>query len=403
MSLGEYSRAVIELDGGFPADSPAPWTFPAAEEQVPELLAEQLYTERWMFHGPKFQGVAELVAVGERHVRGVLRTPEAPGALLDNAGQLLGYWIMSRLPSRTTVFPVGMRRIRFYGEHPVPGEWLDCVVRVVSVTDEELEADVQLIRGGRVWAEVDGWRDRRFDSNPAIRAVDRRPERATLSEERPGGWALVREQWPDLATRDLIMRNLLAGSERQLYAEQPPRRKRAWLLGRIAAKDAVRRMLWQDGEGAIFPAELRIGNDPSGAPVVSGAYGRELPALTVSIAHRDTLGVAIARPGPCGIDVEAVEDRPASTVSAALTDAELALLGAQEALWFTRFWAAKEAVAKRLRTGLRGDPRAFTVVGADGERLTIEVGGIRYPVWHTTIATPAKDYVVAWTENEDDH
>ncbi|WP_181775749.1 beta-ketoacyl synthase N-terminal-like domain-containing protein [Amycolatopsis pittospori] len=402
-SLGEYSQAVIELADGFPPEPPTPWTFPVDAEETPDLRAEQLYTERWMFHGPKFQGVSELVAVGERHVRGVLRTPEAPGALLDNAGQLLGYWIMSRLPERTTVFPVGMRRIRFYGEHPVPGEWLDCVIRVVSVTDAELEADVQLIRGGRVWAEVDGWRDRRFDSNPVIRAVDRRPERATLSEARPEGWALVREQWPDLATRDLIMRNLLAGKERELYAGQPPRRKRAWLLGRIAAKDAIRRMLWADGEGDVFPAELRIGNDSSGAPVVSGAYGRQLPELTVSIAHRDALGVAIARPGPCGIDIEAVEERPRGTVSAALSDAELPLRGEPEALWFTRFWAAKEAVAKRLRTGLRGDPRAFTVVGADDRRLTVAVGGTRYPVWHTTISTPAKDYVVAWTENEDDH
>lgn len=334
-------------------------------------------------------------------MRGVLRTPDAPGALLDNAGQLLGYWIMSRLPARTTVFPVGMRRIRFYGEHPLPGDRLDCVVRIVSVTDAELEADVQLSRSGRVWAEIEGWRDRRFDSNPVIRAMDRRPERATLSEERPGGWALVREQWPDLATRELIMRNVLAGQERQAYAGQSPRRRRTWLLGRIAAKDAVRRLLWTDGAGDIFPAELRIGNDLSGAPTVSGAYGRSLPELTVSIAHRDALGVAIARRGPCGIDIEAVEDRPESTVAAALGPAERALLGEPEALWFTRFWAAKEAVAKRLRTGLRGDPRAFAVVGADDGRLVVAAGGARYPVWHTTITTAAKDYVVAWTENEE--
>ncbi|MBE1578038.1 acyltransferase domain-containing protein [Amycolatopsis roodepoortensis] len=392
--LGDYSRAVIDLDAGFPADPPGAWTFPAERERTPDLRAEQLYTDRWMFHGPKFQGVEELVAVGDRHVRGVLRTPEAPGALLDNAGQLLGYWIMSRLPARTTVFPVGMRRIRFYGEHPLPGDRVDCVVHVVSVTDAELEADVQLIRGGgRVWAEIEGWRDRRFDSNPVIRAMDRRPERATLSEERPGGWALVREQWPDPATRELIMRNVLAGEERQAYADQPPPRRRGWLLGRIAAKDAVRRLLWTDGAGDIFPAELRVGNDSSGAPEVSGAYGRTLPELTVSIAHRDALGVAIARRGPCGIDVEAVEDR----TSAALGEVERALLGEPEALWSTRFRAAKEAVAKRLRAG----PRGFTVVGVDDGRLTVAVSGTRYPVWHTTITTPAKDYVVAWTENDD--
>nr|WP_244199514.1 beta-ketoacyl synthase N-terminal-like domain-containing protein [Amycolatopsis thailandensis] len=179
VSLGEYSRAVVGLAAGFPSDRPRPWTFPDGSEQTPDLLAEQLYTERWMFHGPKYQGVEDLVAVGERHVRGVLRTPEAPGALLDNAGQLLGYWIMSRLSDRTTVFPVGMRRIRFYGEHPLPGERLDCVVRVVSVTGSELEADVQLVHRGRVWAQIEGWRDRRFDSDPVVRVRPRetRPDR----------------------------------------------------------------------------------------------------------------------------------------------------------------------------------------------------------------------------------
>ncbi|SOE61062.1 Acyl transferase domain-containing protein [Streptomyces sp. OV198] len=423
-SLGPYARAVVELAQDRPRFTPPePWTFPAAREEKPELTAAELYSRRWMFHGPRFQGLSELTAVGDRHVRGVLVTPPAPGALLDNVGQLLGYWIMARQPVRTTVFPVGMREIRFHGPHPAPGERLECLIRITSVTDATLEADMQLVHRGRVWAEFSGWQDRRFDSNPRIREVDREPERYTLSRMQPGGWTLVHEEWPDLATRELIMRNILAGKERERYAAHAPRGRRQWLLGRIAAKDAVRNVLWDTGAGPVYPAEVRVGNDPAGRPFVTGGYGRTLPELHVSIAHRGETAVAMARrEGPCGIDIEEVTDRPEGTLAVALTTAERELLtslvhrpgGAPERLWFTRFWAAKEAVAKARGTGLGGEPKQFEITSVDGDRLTVRTAGEDYRVRHCALTTPRpsagpdKEYVVAWTavndqENEDDH
>lgn len=396
-----YSQATVELAPEYPANAPAPWTFPASDEQEPETKAAQLYDERWMFHGPRFQGVSELTAVGERHVRAVLTTPAAPGALLDNVGQVLGYWIMSRLRERTTVFPVGMREIRFHGPHPAPGERLDCLVKITGLTGEFLDADMQLVHKGQVWAEFTGWRDRRFDSTPHIRQADRTPERSTLSIEQPGGWAFVREEWPDLATRELIMRNYLAGAERDAYESRPPRGRRQWLLGRIAAKDAVRQFLWARGEREMFPAELRIFNDEGGRPHVTGAYGRELPPLTISVAHRAEAGVAIARPGPCGIDVEEVGARRESTVDAALGTGELALfasLPGDPERWFARFWTAKEAVAKLLGTGLRGEPRDFEVIAAEPDELTVRAAGRHHLVRCADVVHPPRRYVVAWTE-----
>ncbi|MCR6482421.1 polyketide synthase dehydratase domain-containing protein [Amycolatopsis sp. OK19-0408] len=396
-----YSQAVVELAPAYPADAPAPWRFAAETEQVPATTAAELYADRWMFHGPRFQGVTELTAVGDRHARAVLTTPAAPGALLDNVGQVLGYWIMSRLTDRTTVFPVAMREIRFHGPHPAPGERLECLVKITSLTEEFLDADMQLVHRGRVWAEFTGWRDRRFDSTPDVRQADRTPERSTLSKEQPGGWALVREQWPDLATRELIMRNYLAGAERDAYEHRPPRGRRQWLLGRIAAKDAVRQFLWAGGEPEMFPAELRIGNDEAGRPFATGAYGRVLPPLTVSVAHRGEVGVAIARHGPCGIDVEEVAARSGSTVDAALGAGEQALfasLAGDPERWFARFWTAKEAVAKLLGTGLRGEPRDFEVVAAGAAELTVRAAGRDHRVRCADVAHPPRRYVVAWTE-----
>ncbi|MFD4601231.1 beta-ketoacyl synthase N-terminal-like domain-containing protein [Streptomyces sp. NPDC058464] len=412
VTFGPTARAVIELAPHHSAPPAAP-AHPPTPERTPDHTAAELYSERWMFHGPAFQGVTELTAIGDRHVRGVITTPTAPGALLDNVGQILGYWIMSTRTERTVVFPVQMREMRFHGPHPAPGTEVGCLVRITSLTDTVLEADVELTVGDRVWARIDGWQDRRFDNDPHTRPVERFPERNTLSEARPGGWTLLHERWPDLASRELIMRNSLGGAERSEYAARPPRGRRQWLLGRIAAKDAVRQWLWEHGEGPVFPAELRVHNDALGRPYVVGVHGRSLPALDVSLAHRAEAAVAIVRPhtpgpGP-GIDLEEVTERDPAALQAALGADELRLLHAlsadgSTALWFTRFWAAKEAVAKAEGTGFDGRPRDFTVLDAasDGSRLLVSGRLERaYPVHCAPVrnppALPDRDYVVAWT------
>nr|WP_307059127.1 polyketide synthase [Streptomyces achromogenes] len=415
VSFGPRARATVELAGTHPAPPPAPWPARPGPERTPDHTAAQLYDERWMFHGPAFRGVTELTAIGDRHVRGVITTPAAPGALLDNVGQILGYWIMATLSERTVVFPVGMREMRFHGPHPTPGTRVGCLVRITSLTDAFLEADVQLTVDGTVWAELRGWQDRRFDNDPSTRPVERFPERHTLSETRPGGWQLLHERWPDLASRELIMRNSLGGAERAQYAEHAPRGRRQWLLGRIAAKDAVRQWLWDHGEGPVFPAELRVRNDAAGRPYVTGEHGRPLPPLDVSLAHCAEAGVAIVRPhrpgpGP-GIDVEEVVERTPQTLATALGTDELALLGAlsaagggSEALWFTRFWAAKEAVAKAEGTGFGGRPRDFRILDATpaGDRLTVAGRLERAYTVHCAPAAnpprlPERAYTVAWT------
>jgi phosphopantetheinyl transferase (holo-ACP synthase) len=215
------------------------------------------------------------------------------------------------------------------------------------------------------------------------------------------------------------MRNSLSSVERSQYAEHPPRGRRQWLLGRIAVKDAVRQWLWSHGEGPVFPAEIRVHNDESGRPYVTGLHGRALPPLDVSLAHRAEAAVAIVRPhvpgpGP-GIDIEEVVERPASTLTTALGEEELALLrsqlaatGESEALWFARFWAAKEAVAKAEGTGFRGRPRDFAVIAADAPDRLVVSGRLEpaYPVRHERAGNPpglpGRDYVVAWTTQDDD-
>ncbi len=415
-AFGGFAGGTVELADRY-AEPPTPWRVETADEREPELTAAGLYEQRWMFHGPRFQGLTELTALGTAHVRGVITAPSAPGALLDNVGQLLGYWIMATRTERTVVFPVGIRRLRLHGPMPRAGSELDCHIRITSLTDTMLEAEVQLLQRGVVWAEIQGWQDRRFDSHPDTRPVERFVERHTLAKPQPGGWMLLHERWPDLASRDLIMRNHLGTAERARYEQQPPRGRRAWLLGRIAVKDAVRQWLAEQGEPGVFPAEIEVRNDPAGRPWVAGLHGRTLPPLDVSLAHHAEAAVALVRPagsGGSGVGIDLVEitERPAETLAVALGPAEAELLaacraehGGSEALWFARFWAAKEAVAKAEGTGLRGRPREFAVVAAQPSALRVTVGPRMYRLHCTEVGSPPglpdRSYVVAWTTADD--
>ncbi|MFI0816279.1 beta-ketoacyl synthase N-terminal-like domain-containing protein [Streptomyces sp. NPDC021098] len=408
-TFGRSARGTVQFAPRYPdaAERPAPWRIDPATERVPEHTAAQIYGERWMFHGPAFQGLTRLTAIGETHVRGTIATPAAPGALLDNVGQLLGYWIMATRTSRSVVFPVGMRLMRFYGPPPRPGTPVECLVRIVALTDAALEADVQLLIGGQVWAELHGWHDRRFDNDPETRPVERFPQRNTLSRPQPGGWSLVYERWPDLASRDLIMRNNLGSAERAEYERQPPLGRRQWLLGRIAAKDAVRRWLWEQGEGPVFPAEIRVCEDERGRPYAVGVHGRTLPPLELTLAHRGEAGVALVAPSQSrlGIGMEVVADLGPDTSGPAERELLAALTasggGHPAAWWAAAFRAAKEAVAKADGTG-----QDTTVVGhAEDTRLTVEVAATphprRYQAHCAATANPSglpgREYVVAWT------
>ncbi|MFY1702066.1 beta-ketoacyl synthase N-terminal-like domain-containing protein [Micromonospora sp. WMMA1923] len=416
VTFAGYARATIEVGAAYPAP-PAVWTHDPATERPPTLGAAEMYAERLMFHGPQFQGVTEVHALGDRHVRGVVTAPVPPGALLDNALQLIGNWLITTQPFRTVALPVGLGHVRFFGPPPPAGRAFECVARVRSIDDGTLVADTQLSFAGRVWAQIDGAVDRRFDSHPQARVAERFPERYPMSHLQPQGWTMAFDCWTDLVTQGMAARGILGGAGYAEYERQPAKARKQWLLGRIAAKDAVRSRLWEDGHTDIYPIELTVGNDPDGRPWVRGRPGRGLGDCDVSIAHCAEVGVAIARlrtsdaaggaPG-VGIDVAEITEHPDSTYPFALTGAEAALLATladadteARQRWFTRFWAAKEAVGKAEGTGLDGRPRRFEVRAATEAALAVEVDGRTYQVGHREVANPpelpARRYVVAWT------
>jgi malonyl CoA-acyl carrier protein transacylase/phosphopantetheinyl transferase (holo-ACP synthase) len=410
--FGGYARATVELAPAYPEPPQDLWRHDPGTERPPTVSAEVMYAERLMFHGPQFQGVTAVHALGDLHVRGRVSTPAAPGALLDNALQLIGNWIITTQPTRTVALPVRLGRVSFFGPHPAPGATVECVCRIRAVDHEQVVGDCQLVHDGRLWARIEGVIDRRFDSHPTARPAERFPQRHTMSHPQPEGWTLAYDCWTDLVTRGMAARGVLGAHGAEEYDRKPPALRKQWLLGRIAAKDAVRFRQWEAGHHDVFPIELTVVNEPNGRPRVRVRPGRGYLDCDVSLAHCAELGVAIARPYPenadtgapgVGIDATEVTAFDDATVRFALGPAEVGLLAAagDRDGWFARFWAAKEAVAKAVGTGFGGRPRDFVVTGATTDELIVTARGRTYRVGCREVGNPPglppRRYVVAWT------
>jgi phosphopantetheinyl transferase/acyl carrier protein len=183
----------------------------------------------------------------------------------------------------------------------------------------------------------------------------------------------------------MILADLILGrGEREHWRSMRgvEKRRHEWLLGRWAAKDAVRLLLERELDLHLSPADIEIVPDPYGRPLVSiarqyhpgalsGAVREPLqPAL--SIAHSHGSAVALAALDPellVGIDLESLTHRREDFEAIAFSTDERSLLGAMRAdlrqEWALRMWCAKEAVSKALGRGLSAGLLAFHITRAE--------------------------------------
>jgi phosphopantetheinyl transferase len=183
----------------------------------------------------------------------------------------------------------------------------------------------------------------------------------------------------DLAAIASLASSSLAPEERDAWeALRSPRRRREWLMGRLAAKDAVRRHLESAGGGVGIGREaIAILADAWGRPHVAG------PPIAIAIAH--TRGVAAAVAGATrdglGLDIERLDRRRGDYERAAFSDEERRRLEAgpaqERAARALRLFCAKEAVAKAIGRGLMGSPLNLRLAASDEDvtRADLEIAG----------------------------
>jgi acyl transferase domain-containing protein/phosphopantetheinyl transferase len=389
VEIAGYFKACVVVAAEYPREDSSTMA-PLQNVRDTEVDAQALYRERWMFHGPAYQGVSAFRGIGDNGIDGELRVPAGKGALLDNMGQLAGYWVMEQ-PQDCLAMPIGVDRIRFFSPDPQPGEITRAQVRVAQLDSLNCVSDHQLRDAdGRLRIAIDGWRTRRYQMDKAFWIGSRLLSHFEVSQRVPPNVALFDDRYDTAILRDYISRRYLTASERATYDGLAPRRRRQWLAGRVAAKDAVRAWLRDKrGIAAIYPQELRIENDANGAPRVLANITDTVPdTLHVSLSHKGSLAVAIVGERPVGIDIETIEPREESFLAMVFSAAERRLLKDSDAE-YARGWVVKEVAAKIAGTGLGGRMRDFVIEARDDD--CFRVNG------HWIVTHELRDRIVGWS------
>jgi phosphopantetheine--protein transferase-like protein len=396
-------------------DRPAIETFALQSERPYRFRPDQYYREV-MFHGPCFQSVMSMDRSGENGAVATVRVP--PGlqlfrsdssprlltdpVLLDAAGQVVGFWTADRLEAGFVVFPIAFDSLDLYGPWPRGDDLIKCQARSTLLDDGHVRSDIDfLLTGDQLLARLVGWKDMRFDfprrfvrfvlsprdvvlSTPWLAPISHFPAAAEFRCYRLDGLpdALFETEetvWPRAWARLILSRE-----ERDAWFRMigPALRRKEWLLGRLAAKDAVRSFVKERYEIDLCPADIEIVADANGRPTVKADPLEKIGCqLLLSISHSGGGAVAIVGASDThhgvGIDIEFRGQRGKDLEEYALTPQERHLLAtnvpSNKEEWLLRFWCAKEAVAKALGEGLQGSPLNFVVQTLEAETGRVNV------------------------------
>jgi malonyl CoA-acyl carrier protein transacylase/phosphopantetheinyl transferase len=379
----------------------------------------EIYPRR-TFHAPLFQGVRSVSHLSEEGLDGTLSVLPRSGLirndaepeletdplLLDSLGQAAWLWDSRKPFAGRAYVKYAQSALRFYGPRRLPpGTPLELKLRVRRREPLTLVADLEAVDSeGSVRVAMEALAEREFPITPALHRLMLEPLNhhfadvgtLDLSLTGPGPARISFGTVSDFphpllegsfgVWRKALAYLILSPPEREEWKglKVALRREIQWLLGRAAAKDALRHHFRESAGRRFASADLILANDPAGRPVLAGAWRADLPEVPkISISHTDGMVVAVAarleEGAGLGVDAEEVRTPSQDLLDGAFSEAELALLplGARESQprseWVFRFWCAKEAVGKALGSGVSLDPRQFAVVRADAQSGMVAV------------------------------
>jgi acyl transferase domain-containing protein/phosphopantetheinyl transferase len=386
--MGPVADGCIVLGSAYPTPPEAP-TLRLRDEGVYKWKSDRLYEEA-MFHGPLFRGVRSIDRVGENGAEATLSVGDrepllapqmAEGlvtdfVLLDQPGQVVGFWTSQYLERGFVVLPFRMGALHLYGPSLRAGEQVMCRAQIALVGEHQVRSDLDVIDAdGHVWARFEEWEDRRFDLPDVAFAALLRPLTTRLSHESPfiqdtdgpkslTAFRIGLDSFPRgwlTAHGGLWLRVLgaltLSRRERDLWygMKAVERRRIEWLVGRIAAKDAVRDFVLRQWGLALHPADVEIVPDATGQPTVTGAWTSQVPRLPlISISHVEGTAIAVVTDSDgisgVGVDLERHGRMKPGMETVSFTARERAMLdgfdGDDWQAWALRLWCAKEAASK---------------------------------------------------------
>ena len=385
--------------------------------------ADDIYPAR-LFQGPLLRNVRRVLGWGLNGLDYEIRIPSR-AALVRRSRNPLFCALPLLLDAVVSGFPLWRSHERFHGAISLPfrckairyyaawvpqGTRLRCSLRLTNVTARSFQVDILVADAtGHLILSIEGWEEvggragrtlRDFVMDPAryfitkplpvatLLPIPRGPLPENTLDVRPllGGdaperllfGALYVNDAPDFFTsnRGLWLTALAAavltrGERRDFFqmGGAAPRRLE-WLLGRIAAKESVRRLLLAAHNLFEPSADIAVWKDDLGKPHPIGPWQDQVAApIDLSIAHTAGLVLGAATTvGRIGLDVESTSrDLTEEFIRGVLTleEQELATRSGDGPIAVLRFWCAKEAISKALGTGIRFAATDLRVRAAD--------------------------------------
>ncbi len=408
------AEATVILADSFP-EQPLPVLY--CDRPLPVSIGREAVYEDIMFHGPAFQAISRVDCLSESAAAAdveilprdsLFRSNADPQfiidpVLLDQVGQLLGVWCAIASDTLPNAFPSGIDRIELFAPQPPAGDLVRCVTAHCVFSSDELYGDAEVVdSSGRVAIRVSGWHDRRFDLPTAFVGAWSAASGRTLSKKLNAtsslfdniqdieASSLSLESFPEdffAKHRGVWMTTLaaitLSRSERADWKRvtHTAVRRLEWLLGRVAAKDAVRRLLLREHNVMVRPADIEIAGNAGQGPTICLPRRLNAEPPVISISHSSGHVVAVAglkrSYAGIGIDIEHRSRMTEEVMLAGLVSEELDLIAGISAVGrieaALRLWCAKEAVLKAADRGPDTKLMDYVALSADYSASEFEI------------------------------
>lgn len=370
----------------------SPEKIEAAPKEAP-VFASEIYSEGYMFHGPSYQGIQEIVSYSEKALETTIKGVSVKGAMLDNLGQTVGLFNHFTGKSLRS-FPVAVERIDFFQNPLDQLGAFNCRCFTTGEDQDYFYSSIELMREGRAWCKFSGWQTKKSDLDHEGWGLLSRVEGKGLARPLTEGiFVIENNKYKQANTWFIFSHIYLNQRELSHYRNLPVAKQKDRLLGRIAAKDAVRDLLLKREGRVTHPAALTIHNNAVGCPEVQAASRLESLPIKVSIAHKSGIAVAKASASEAvGIDIEEIKPRDSGFIDMVISAQEKQFMPAHIDVneWITRVWVAKEAYGKSIGKGLQGSPKNYLLTAVKGDELFIENVGVR--------TLKYKQKIIGWTQ-----
>lgn len=373
-------------------------TFPDSSMKSSRWKDDELY-KTGMFHGPRFQGVKRINSWSKEGIDATLQVISTnnffkftnnpkfrlDSGLIDAAGQLVGYWVSEQFGTDFNVFPFSVKSFTQFVDILPDKTYIICKAKIKFISDRQTTAYFEFIdQSGKLIACLEGWEDRYFDIPNEYYKCRLNPSTAFISSDFESDYLYGQylKAFPDGFLEDSwkiwmrVLAHLVLSKEERTYwyTLSSVGHQKDWLMGRIVAKNSIRKLVEDKFSIMLSPVDISILNDENGKPFIECSRLSNLQLPNISISHHLGSAVAISslseQPGVDILNFKSLSN--IDNLSIAFSDEELHYLKDFDSLTTLCAFSAKECIFKCLPV-ISWNPLDFTVVNINRSSNVVQV------------------------------